>query len=42
MQGKTIDDKNQDLIRKETKHWKTVIERTIFLIQTLGMQNLAL
>ncbi|KAL4083493.1 hypothetical protein QTP88_028809 [Uroleucon formosanum] len=42
MQGKTIDDENQTLIRKETKHWKAVIERIISLIQTLGMQNLAL
>lgn len=42
MQGKTIDDENQALIRKETKHWKAVMERIISLIQTLGMQNLAL
>lgn len=41
-QGNTIDDENQALIRKETKHWKAVIERIISLIQTLGMQNLAL
>lgn len=40
--GKTIDDENQALIRKETKHWKDIIERIISLIQTLGMQNLAL
>lgn len=41
-QGKTIDDENQVLIRKETKYWKDVIERIISVIQTLGTQNLAL
>ncbi|KAF0746396.1 zinc finger MYM-type protein 1-like [Aphis craccivora] len=41
-QGKTIDDENQVLIRKETKYWKDIIERIISVIQTLGTQNLAL
>lgn len=42
VKGKTIDDENQALIRQETKHWKAVIERIISLLQTSGMQNLAL
>jgi hypothetical protein len=40
--NKTIDDETLWLMKQEEKHWKSVLERIIALVQVLGIQNLAL
>ncbi|XP_060845619.1 zinc finger MYM-type protein 1-like [Rhopalosiphum padi] len=40
--GKTIDDVNQVIIRAETEHWKSVINRIISLIKIMAGENLPL
>ena len=39
--GKTIDDKNQQLMRQEEEYWQQVLERLIALARVLAQQNLA-
>lgn len=38
---KTVDSEFQNLLKRETKHWRDVIERIIYSIQFLAEQNLA-
>ncbi|XP_054283324.1 zinc finger MYM-type protein 1-like [Macrosteles quadrilineatus] len=39
--SKTIDAKNQEMIKREVERWKEVIKRIVILIEFLGSQNLA-
>lgn len=39
--NRTVDSEMQNLLKCETKHWRSVIERIIYTIQFLAEQNLA-
>ena len=39
--NQTVDSEMQNLLKNETKHWRSVIERIIYTIQFLAEQNLA-
>lgn len=39
--NKTVDSEMENLLKNETKHWRSVIERIIYTIQFLAEQNLA-